>query len=79
MPTQNILFTSPNDEWLEAQVDNEKYTNRSEIVNALIQKARETDSIRMHLIQAEQSGFTQQTRAQILTEIKNEAKRNGQL
>ena len=64
MSTQNISFTSPNDEWLDAQVDNEEYTNRSEVVNALIQKARETDSIRMHLIQAEQSGFSQQTRSE---------------
>ncbi len=79
MPTQNISFTSPNDEWLKTQIDSEEYTDRSEVINALIQKTRETDSIRMHLIQAEKSGFTQQNRTQILAEIKSEAKRNEQL
>ncbi len=79
MPRQSISFTPPNDEWLKAQVDSEEYTSKSEVVNDLIRKAREIELIRMRLIQSEQSGFTQQTRAEILTEIKDEAKRNGEL
>lgn len=79
MPRQSISFTPPNDEWLKAQVDSEEYTSKSEVVNDLIRKAREIESIRTRLIQAEQGGFTQQTRTEILTEIKDEAKRNGEL
>jgi hypothetical protein len=42
-------------------------------LNAQDQKANETNAIRKHLIEAEQSGFTQQTRQQILAEIKEAA------
>ncbi len=79
MPRQSISFTPPNDEWLKAQVDSEEYTSKSEVVNDLIRKVREIESVRIRLIRAEQSGFTQQTRTEILTEIKDEAKRNGEL
>ncbi len=79
MPRQSISFTAPNAEWLKAQVDSEVYASKSEVVNDLIRKAREIESIRIRLIQAEQSGFTQQTRTEILNEFKDEAKRNGEL
>ena len=79
MPRQSISFTPPNDEWLKAQVDSEEYTSKSEVVNDLIRKVREIESVRIRLIRAEQSGFTQQTSTEILTEIKDEAKRNGEL
>ncbi len=79
MPRQSISFTPPNDEWLKAQVDSEEYTSKSDVVNDLIRKAREIEAIRARLIQAEQSGFTQQGRAEILAEIKDEAQRNGEL
>ena len=68
MPRQSISLTPPNDEWLKAQVDSEEYSSKSEI-----------ESIRARLIVAEQNGFTTQSRAEILTEIKNEARRDGEL
>ncbi len=77
MPRQSISFTSPNNEWLKAQVDSEEFTSKSEVVNDLIRKAREIESISMRLIHAEQSGFTEDTRAQILAKIKDEARRNA--
>ncbi|MBV1911241.1 MAG: hypothetical protein KUG78_18245 [Kangiellaceae bacterium] len=79
MPRQSISFTPPNDEWLRAQVDSEEFTSKSEVVNALIRQARKIESIQEHLIKAEQSGFTQQTRVEILKEIKEEARLNGKL
>jgi len=79
MPRQSISFTPPNDEWLKAQVDSEEFASKSEVVNDLIRQARKIESIQEHLIQAEKSGFTQQTRAEILKEIKDEAKHNGEL
>jgi len=79
MPRQSISFTPPNDEWLKAQVDSEEFTSKSEVVNDLIRQARKIESIQEHLIQAEKSGFTQQSRAEILNEIKDEAKHNGEL
>ena len=79
MSRQSISFTPPNDEWLKAQVDSQEYASKSEVVNDLKRKAREIEAIRARLIQAEQSGFTTQNRAEILAQIKDEAHRDGAL
>jgi len=79
MPRQTISFTSPNEEWLRAQVESQEYTSKSDVVNDLIRKAREIETIRARLVQAEQSGFTGLGRTEILTEAKAEARRNGVL
>jgi len=71
MPRQSISFTPPNDEWLKAQVNSEEFISKSEVVNDLIRKARKIESIQNYLIQAERSGFTQQSQAEILKEIKH--------
>lgn len=79
MARQSISFTPPNDEWLKAQVESREYTSKSDVVNDLIRKAREIETIRARLIQAEQSRFTSQGRAEILAEIKDEARADGDL
>lgn len=79
MPRQSISFTPPNDEWLQAQVASQEYTSKSEVVNDLIRKVREIESIRNRLIQAEKSGFNRQSRTEIINEFKDEAKINGGL
>lgn len=81
MTRQSISFTSPNDEWLKAQLASKEYTSKSDVVNDLIRKARaeqqEREMIRLKLIQAEQSGFTEQTADEILAEAKEELRRDG--
>lgn len=79
MVRQSITFTPPNDEWLKAQVDSKEYSSKSDVVNDLIRKAREIETIRARLIQAEQSRFTTQGRDEILAEIKDEARADGDL
>jgi antitoxin ParD1/3/4 len=79
MPRQSISLTLPNDAWLKAQVESEEFTSKSDVVNDLIRKAREIEAIRARLIMAEQSGFTTKSRADILAEIKEEARRDGDL
>ncbi|MGD8589549.1 MAG: type II toxin-antitoxin system ParD family antitoxin [Chromatiales bacterium] len=79
MPRQSISFTPPNDAWLKAQVDSQEYSSKSDVVNDLIRKAREIETIRARLIQAEQSGFINQSGAEILAEIKEQARRDGEL
>lgn len=79
MTRQSISFTPPNDEWLKTQVDSKEFTSKSDVVNDLIRKARETEAIRAKLIKAENSGFTSQTRTEIKQEIKDEMRRNGEL
>jgi antitoxin ParD1/3/4 len=79
MTRQSISLTRPNDEWLKAQVDSEEYTSKSDVVNDLIRKAREIELIRAKLIRAEQSGFIEQTPAEILAEFKEELRADGKL
>ena len=81
MTRQSISLTTPNNDWLNAQVASEEFTSKSDVVNDLIRKARaqqtEIDFIREKLIKAEQSGFTNLTRDEILAQSKEELRHNG--
>jgi len=74
MPRQSISFSKPNDEWLKAQIDSEEYSSKSELVNDLIRQARkqqaQIDWIRAKLENSERSGFTSDTKEQILKQSK---------
>lgn len=74
MARQSISFTKPNDEWLKAQVDKQEYTSKSELVNDLIRQARkqqaQVDWLRAKLDRAEASGFTKDSKEQILAQAK---------
>ncbi len=75
MARQSISFTKPNDEWLKLQVDNNEYSSKSEVVNDLIRQARkqqvQVDWIRAKLNKSEASGFTDETKEQILKQSKS--------
>ncbi len=81
MARQSISFTKPNDEWLKAQVDNQEYSSKSELINDLIRQARkqqvQIDWIRAKLDKSEKSGFTENTKEQILKQSKSLL--NGQI
>lgn len=74
MRRQSISFTEPNDEWLKSQVENKEYSSKSELVNDLIRQARnqqqQIDLIRLKLDRAEKSGFTTDSKAEILKQSK---------
>lgn len=75
MARQSISFTEPNDEWLKTQINSKEYSSKSELVNDLIRQARhqqqEIDLIRMKLRKAEKSGFTNDSKKDILAESKS--------
>lgn len=75
MIRQSISFTEPNDEWLKSQIENKEYSSKSELVNDLIRQARnqqkQIDWIRLKLEKAENSGFTAETKDQILKQSKD--------
>ena len=83
MTRQSISFTTPNNDWLIAQIDSEEYTSKSDVVNDLIRKARaqqnEIEFIRAKLIKSEQSGVINKTPEKILADFKEEARQNGDL
>lgn len=75
MPRQSISFSKPNDEWLKAQIENEEYSSKSELVNDLVRQARkqqaQIDWIRAKLEKSERSGFTTESKEQILKHSKS--------
>ena len=75
MARQSISFTRPNDEWLKAQLDNQEYSSRSELINDLIRQARkqqiQIDWIRVKLDKSDRSGFTDNTKEEILMQSKS--------
>ena len=75
MARQSISFTKPNDEWLKSQVETNEYSSKSELVNDLIRQARkqqrQIDWISSKLEMAENSGFTNDNKTQILKESKS--------
>ena len=74
MARQSISFTQPNDDWLKAQVESQEYSSKSELINDLIRQARkqqrQIDWIRSKLERAENSGFTSDSKEQILAQSK---------
>lgn len=74
MKRQSISFTEPNDEWLKNQVEKKEYASKSELVNDLIRQARnqekQIDLIRLKLDRAEKSGFSTDSKAEILKQSK---------
>ena len=75
MARQSISFTKPNDEWLKAQLENQEYSSKSELINDLIRQARkqqiQIDWIRAKLEKSERNGFTDNTKEQILKQSKS--------
>lgn len=75
MPRQSISFSKPNDEWLKAQINSEEYASKSELINDLIRQARKQhahiDWIKAKLEKAEKSGFTDNTKEEILKQSKS--------
>lgn len=74
MARQSISLTEPNDEWLKKIVSTKEYSSKSELVNDLIRQARKQqkkiDWISAKLERAEKSGFTNDSKQEILAESK---------
>lgn len=75
MARQSISLTEKNDLWLRNHIENVgDYANKSELVNDLIRRARRAEAINSKLLKSEQSGFTNQSADEILTEFRLNAK-----
>lgn len=79
MVKKSITPTDQKDSWIKAQIEMGHYGNESEVVRELIRERqlreqesnREIEAIRAKLVQAEDGGYTDQSPAEILKEIKN--------
>ena len=81
MTRASISLTPPNDEWIQAQIDSEEYTSRSDVLNDLVRRAgednRERDWIRAKLIAAEQTPISKLTQEQITARTHEKARKLG--
>lgn len=85
MVKKSITVTDQQANWIKAQIEIGHYGNESEVLRELIRERqlreqetnREIEVIRAKLIKAEASGFTDQSPAEILKEIKNGLGRNA--
>jgi len=75
MARQSISFTNPNEEWLKSQIESNEYSSKSELINDLIRQARkqqaQIDWVRAKLDKAENSGFTSDSKKEILAQSKS--------
>ena len=78
-----LSLTDLDRKWVEGMIASGEYVSISEYVRNLIPKDQEQRSgiefIRTRLIKAEQSGFIDQGRDEILAELKSELRRDGKL
>lgn len=87
MVKKSISVTNHQNDWIKAQIATGHFGNESEVVRELIRERQireeetltEIKSIRAKLIKAEQSGFTDKNAKEILAEIKDELRSNGEL
>lgn len=77
MVKKSITVTDQQDSWIKAQIESGHYGNESEVVRELIRERqlreqeteRELEVIRAKLREAERSGFTEASPAELLKEI----------
>ena len=79
MVKKSITVTDQQDRWIKAQIESGHYGNESEVVRELIRERqlreqeteRELEVIRAKLREAERSGFTEPSPAELLKEIQD--------
>ncbi len=78
-----LSLTDLDRKWMDTIIASGEYVSSSEYVRTLIRKDKEQraarDTIRAKLIKAEQSGFTDMTREEILAQSKEALRRNGEV
>ena len=83
MVKRTYSITETLDRYVKGRVGSGEYASDSEYLRELIRRDqkenREIAYIRSQLIKAEESGFTDKNRDQILAELKERARANGEL
>ena len=79
----DLSISEPNEKWIQAQIDSKTFSSRSEVLNDLIRRARQTEAIRERLkaaeLSAEEHGWVTKTPEEMLDGFKEKARRDGQL
>jgi len=80
---KNISFTPQQDEWIKAQIATGSYNSDSEVVCDLIRKEQERNdkfiALKMAIQEGFDSGISTRTVPQIMEEVENRLRDNGEL
>lgn len=83
MVKKTYSITETLNQYVGQRIKSGEYATDSEYIRELIrrdqQENKEISYIRSKLIKAEKSGFTDQSKDEILKELKNELRNNGEL
>lgn len=83
MVKKSITVTDKQDSWIRGQMESGNYATDSELIREALREKQSREAelqyIRAKLIEAEQSGFTDMTRSEILEEFKSELRDAGEL
>ena len=83
MVKKSITITDRQEAWIQAQMATGNYGTDSELIREALREKQnrtsEIEAIRAKLIEAEQSGFIDQNRGEILAEFKDELRRDGKI
>ena len=78
---ESLSISEPNEKWIQAQIDSKAFSNRSEVLNELVRRARQTEAIRERLkeaeLSAEELGWVTKTPEEMLDGFKEKARRDG--
>jgi antitoxin ParD1/3/4 len=83
MAKQSVNFTSPNNEWLNAKVKSEEYSNKTDIINDLIRREREREekfyTLKSAIEEGLSSGVSDKTVEDIRNDVLKRLRKNGQI
>ncbi|AWB67904.1 type II toxin-antitoxin system ParD family antitoxin [Saccharobesus litoralis] len=83
MVKKSITVTDQQEQWMQAQLASGNYASDSELLRDLIRKEQqrnaEVEAIRLKLIEAEQSGFSSRTPAEIISDVIKRKQSNGEI
>ena len=87
MTRQSISLTDPNDSWLKDQIEKQEFSSKSELINALVRKARHEDERQAYIAQKlalseeriKREGYSELSMDEILEKSKAELRKNGEL
>ena len=79
----SLSLSKPNEAWIQGQISSDEFSSRSEVVNDLIRRVREIETVRHRLIAAEQlvgrHGWVDKSPEEMLDGFKAKACRDDRL
>ena len=78
-----LSISKPNEQWIQSQIDSQEFSSRSEVINDLIRRVREIETVRAKLIEAELSvkrqGWVTKSPEDMLEEFKKRTRADDKL